>query len=81
MRKCKSGVVSKILKIVMELAQYYTVFNYRPSRPQKDLNSQDITIVAWPGMKPEPRYVLAGNSKEKVGKDPLPPHPRCVDNG
>ena len=28
--KAKSGVVSMMLKIVMEVGQYYTIFNYGP---------------------------------------------------
>ena len=57
-----------VLKTGMELAQDYTVFNYRPPRPQKDLKSQDRTIVAGPGMKSVPNFLLPGNSKEKVSK-------------
>ena len=34
------------LRTGMEVAQDYTVFNYRPPRPQKYVKSQDITIVA-----------------------------------
>ena len=35
---------------------------------QKDLNPQDRTIVAGPGIKPEPIFFLQGHIKEKVGK-------------
>ena len=28
---------SMVLKTVMEVAQYYTISNYRPQRPQKDV--------------------------------------------
>ena len=63
----------------MEVTQYYTVFNYGPSRPQKDLNPQDITIVAGPGINPEPKFVLPGHIKEKVGKE-TPPYVLIIDN-
>ena len=46
--------VSMMLKIVKEVAQYYTVFEHGLPRPQKDLNCQDRTIVAGPGMNPAP---------------------------
>ena len=59
-----------MIKIGMEVAQDYNFFNYVPPIPQKDLNLQDRTIVARPGMKPSPKYFLPGHSKEKVGKDP-----------
>ena len=67
-----------MMKIGLEVAQDYTVFNYGPSIPQKELNPQDITIVARPGIKPSPKYFLPGNSTEKVGRDPPP---KCVDHG
>ena len=42
-----------MLKTGLEVAQDYTVFNYVPPIPQKDLNSQDRTIVSGPGMNLE----------------------------
>ena len=78
-KKGKSGVASMMLKIVMEVAQYYNVFNYGPPRPQKDLKSQDRKIVAGPGMKPETKFVLPGNIKEKFGKE-NPPDSLIIDN-
>ena len=68
MTKGKSVSASMMLKTGMELAQDYTVFNYKPPRPQKDLKSQDRTIVTDPGMKPVPKIILSVNIKEKVGK-------------
>ena len=44
-KKVKSGGLSMMLKIGMEVAQYYTVFNHGPPIPHKDLKSQGITIV------------------------------------
>ena len=64
-----------ILKTEMEVAQYYTDFNYGPPRPQKDLKYQNITILEGTGMNLAPKCVLLGNSKGKVGKNP-PPHMR-----
>ena len=37
------------------MAQDYTVFNYGPPIPQKDLRSQGRTIVDQAGMKPDPK--------------------------
>ena len=45
-KKGKYGGESMMLKTVMEVAQYYTIFNYGPLIPQKDSKYQDITIVA-----------------------------------
>ena len=61
--------------------QDYTVFNYRTQILQKDLKYQFITIVAQPGMKPAPKFVLPGHRKEKTGKNPPPSPPRRVDHG
>ena len=72
MTNIESGGVLMMMKIGMEVAQDYTVFNYGPSIPQKYLNLQDRSIVARPGMKPSPKYFLPGNRKKKVGKDPPP---------
>ena len=41
-----------LLKTGLKVAQYYIIFNYGPPIPQKDLKSQDRTIVADPGMNP-----------------------------
>ena len=49
--KGKSIGLSMMLKTGLEVAQYYTVFNYGPTSPHKYLNSQDITIVSGTGMK------------------------------
>ena len=68
MKKVKSGGASMMLKIVMEVNQDYTVFDYVPPRPQKELISNDITTVAGPEMNPAPKHFLPGHSKEKVGK-------------
>ena len=63
MTKVKSGGLYIILRKGMEVAQYYTVFNYGPPIPHKDLKSQVRTIVAQPGMKPAPKIILPGYSK------------------
>ena len=58
-----------MLKTVMEVAQYYTVFDYGPPILQKDLKSQNRKIVEGLGMKPQPKCVLPCHSKEKVGNE------------
>ena len=68
MKKVESGGLSMMMKSGMEVYQYYTVFKYGPPRPQKELNSQDRTIVAGPLMKLASKLVTLGHSKEKVGK-------------
>ena len=45
------------------VAQDYTVLNYGPPIPHKDLKSQDRAIVEGPGMKPTTKFVLPGHSK------------------
>ena len=40
--------VYMILKKIMEVAQYYNIFNYGTPRSHKDIKSQDQTIVAGP---------------------------------
>ena len=47
-KKCKSGGASMMMKTGMEVYQDYTVFNYGLPRPQKDLKSQDITMISRP---------------------------------
>ena len=68
-----------MLKIGMEVDQYYTIFNYRPPSPQKYLKSQGRKIVAQAGMMPAPKHFLPGHSKEKIRKEP-PPDALIVDN-
>ena len=63
-------VVSMMLKIGMEVAQYYTVFNFVLPSPQKYLNAQDITTVAGPGMKPAPKTFSQGTTKINFGRNP-----------
>ena len=46
---------SMMLETGVEVAQDHTVFKYGPPRPHKYLKSQDITVVAPPGMKPAPK--------------------------
>ena len=78
MTKGESGGVLMMMKIGMEVAQDYTVFNYGSAIPQKDLNPQDITIVAGPGMKPSPKK-LPGHIREKFWKE-TPPDAFIMDN-
>ena len=68
-----------MMKTGMEVSQYYTVFNYRPQIPQKELNTQCIKIVAGTGMKPEPKLVPPRHRKEKVGNE-TPPYALIMDN-
>ena len=78
--KGKAEGLYMMLKRIMEVAQYYTVFDYGPPSPQKYLKYQFITIVAQPWMNPVPKFVLPGHSKEKTGKEPPPTPPICVDH-
>ena len=61
------------------MAKDYTVFNYGTPIPQKDLNSQDRTIVAETGMNPEPNVFHPGHSKEKTEKE-TPTDALIMDN-
>ena len=79
MTKFKSGGTSMMLKTVMEVAQDYTVFDYSPPRPQRDLKYKDISIVADPGMKSAPNFFLPGHRKDKVGKKSPPPNALTMD--
>ena len=72
MKKVKCVNESMMLKRGMEVDQYYTVFNYGPRRPHKDLNYQDRTIMDQPGINTAPKFVLPGHRKEKFGKEPPP---------
>ena len=47
--KGESRCVAMMLKTGIKMANYYTVFNYGPLIPQKNIKSQDITIVAGKG--------------------------------
>ena len=68
-----------MMKTGKEVAQDYTILDYIHPVPQKDIKSQDITIVAGPGVNLAPKFVLLGNSKEKVGKE-TPPDELIMDN-
>ena len=50
--------------------QDYTVFNYGPPIPHKDVNPQDKTIVSGTGVNPSPKFALPGNSKDEFEKYP-----------
>ena len=77
--KCKAGGLSMMLKTGLEVDQYYTVFNYGPPSPQKDLKSQEITVVSGPGMKPAPIFSLPGHRREKTEME-TPPDTMIMDN-
>ena len=68
-----------MLKTGMEVSKYYTVFNYIPSRIQKDINPQDKIIVVGPGVYLAQTFFLPGKNKKKVGKEP-PPNMLIKDN-
>ena len=78
MTKVKSGGASMMLKTRMGVAQYYTVFNYGPPRPQKELKYQHRTILAGPGVNQVPDCFSQGISKKFLGSPS--PH-RCLDHG
>ena len=63
----------------MKVGQYYTVFNYKPTRPQKNLKPQDRTIVAGIGKKLSPKCILPGHRTEKVRKN-YPLDALIIDN-
>ena len=65
----ESWGISMMLKIGTEVSQYYNVFNYGPPRPQKDISSQDRTIVSGPGVKLELAFFYWGISKRNLGRN------------
>ena len=54
-----------MLKTGMEVEKYCTVFNYEPPRTQEEEKPKYMTILAGPGVNPEPTFVLPWNSKGK----------------
>ena len=66
-----------VLKTGMEVAQYFTVFNYGHTSPQKYLKSQGRTKVPQAGMNPAPIFFSQGTTKRNWEGTPT----RCVDNG
>ena len=77
--KGKYGGLPMRLKTGLEVAQDYTVFNYRPPIPYKDLKYQDRKIMAGPRMKPAQNLFLPGHRKEKTENEP-PPYALIKDN-
>ena len=67
--KGKARGLSMMLKTGMEVAQDCTVFSCGHPRPQKDLKSQGIKMMAQPGMNPEPIF-FTGHRKEKLKRTP-----------
>ena len=59
----------------MEVSQYYTIFKYRPLRPQGDLSYQDITIVTGTGVNLETFFFFQGTSRRNFRSKS--PHMRC----
>ena len=68
MTEVKSRGASMKMKIGMQVAQGYTIFNYGPQISHKDLRYQGRTMVTGIGVKLAPIFFLPGNIKEKVGK-------------
>ena len=54
-------------------------FQIQPPIPQNNVKYKDITIVSGKGVNLAPKFVLSGNSKEKVGKE-TPPDALLVYN-
>ena len=79
MIKLKAIGLSIMLRTVMEVDQDYTVFNYGPPSPQKDIKSQGRKIATQSGMKTSPKFVLPENNKEKIVKEP-PQYEFIMDN-
>ena len=74
-----SGGVYMMMKALMEVSQYYNVFNYVSPRPQKELKPQDRTIVEGPGMKQAQKLFPPGHIKQKVVKE-TPTDALIMDN-
>ena len=64
MKFFKAGGLSMMLKTVMKVAQYYTVFKYGPPKPQKDLKPQVRKIVAQPGTNMAPIFSPRAQQRE-----------------
>ena len=71
--------VVMMLKIGMKIAQYYSVFNYRPPISHNNVKSQDRSIVAVTGVDLETELFLPDKIKEKVGNE-IPPYSLLMDN-
>ena len=69
-KKGKSGGLSLMLKTGMEVSQYYTIFNYVPPSPHKDLKYQGRTIVARAVIKTAPKTFNQGTAKRKLQRNP-----------
>ena len=70
MTEVKSRGASMKMKIGMQVAQGYTIFNYRPQRLHKDLRYQDRKMVTGIGVKLAPFFFSQGISKRKLGNNP-----------
>ena len=68
-----------MMKTGMEVYQDYTVFNYGLSRPQKDLKSQDITIISRPWNQLAPQFFSQVTVK-RVLRRKSPPYALIIDN-
>ena len=68
-----------MLKTGIKVAHDYSIFEYVPPIPHKNVKSQYRTIVSGTGVNLETKNVLPENSKEKVGKE-TPPYAFLMDN-
>ena len=59
-----------MMKTGMEVAHDYTVFNYIPPIPHKNLNYQYRTIVAGPGINPASNYFSWGTERRNLSRNP-----------
>ena len=66
-------------KTGIQVTHYCTVFKYIPPIPYNNANSQDGMIVSGTGVDLAPKFVLSGNSKDKVEKL-IPPDELLMDN-
>ena len=78
-KKCKSGGASMMMKTGMEVYQDYTVFNYGLPRPQKDLKSQDITMISRPWNQLAQQFFSQVTVKRVLRRKP-PPYALIIDN-
>ena len=66
--KGESRGVAMMPKTRLKVEQDYSVFNYGPPRPHKNVNCQYINIAPGTEVNLETKFVLPGKSKEKVGR-------------
>ena len=64
--KGESGSVSIIIKIGMEMSEYYTYFNYIPTIPHTCVKLKDKSVAVGPRVNPEPTFMLQWGIRGEV---------------